>query len=928
MTTIHDEPPLIICSTARIAWHVQQQLQCQQAETGQPHWQSAHVTTLGAWLSDAMEQSLLLGEIATEDAPMGELSSMQETILWEQAITASLKQHVAADLFDVSGLASAAQEANRLIIEWDLSLTPDVSTEETTQFLVWRQRFQSLCKASGMLESVRFRSWQLGCIEAGMGQLPSAVAMAGFDRPSPHILKLMQLLEQRGVQVSTHRLTYEEPQTCEQIALASQEAECRAAIAWAVARLQENPQAKLGIVVPELSVLRTRLAAWLDEAFHPSTIHPALHAQPRCYEFSLGTSLARQPIIHAAMGLLRLAWQHERIQQTDIAPLLHSPFWSNPAEANARAQLDADMRRTLPLTISQSRLLSYVTAKLEGEHPLPIAQLVEDFTALVNHANQQPKRLMPSAWMQVFESALAITHWPTGRSLSSVEYQALTAWQGVMTQLATLDHLLGQLTAQEALKRLYQACLAQIFQPESTNVPAIQLMGLLESVTEPLDAIWVMGMNDHQWPPLARPNALISATLQRDAGTPNSCSEVQLDYAHDIHARLIRSARHVLFSYAEKDGERELRPSPLLKDMPVLPSSVDRTLPWQTLAEQLVRMRHQTWEWLDDAQAPPVLEQEHVSGGTGLLKAQAICPAWAFYQYRLHARALDQAENGLDVMERGTLVHAVLAKFWSGKTSEDLLALSDQQLQTLIAEDAKGVLATFNEEKSGAFSEAFLNLEAERLTRLVCGWLMEVERKRPQGFEVVACEQAHRIPIEGIDVTLIVDRIDRLEDGRAVVMDYKTGRQLDFKNWAQARITEPQLPIYAAFLMGDSEVGAVCFAKVRISDYAFVGLAAAEELVQGAMVFNSKQGRGVWDEAQFPDWPSILAHWKTSITAIARAVKVGDAAVRFDDEKQLAYCEVLPLLRLPERQLQFERPELVTAYLTDAIQASSEGRTT
>jgi exodeoxyribonuclease-5 len=42
---------------------------------------------------------------------------------------------------------------------------------------------------------------------------------------------------------------------------------------------------------------------------------------------------------------------------------------------------------------------------------------------------------------------------------------------------------------------------------------------------------------------------------------------------------------------------------------------------------------------LHDAKAPAVGEGERVRGGTGLLKAQALCPAWAFYQYRLGARA-------------------------------------------------------------------------------------------------------------------------------------------------------------------------------------------------------------------------------------------------------------------------------------------------
>ncbi len=40
---------------------------------------------------------------------------------------------------------------------------------------------------------------------------------------------------------------------------------------------------------------------------------------------------------------------------------------------------------------------------------------------------------------------------------------------------------------------------------------------------------------------------------------------------------------------------------------------------------------------------------------------------------------------------------------------------------------------------------------------------------------------------------------------------------------------------------------------------------------------------------------------------IATEIKAGEASVKFSDKNALSYCEVLPLLRLPERQLQFER---------------------
>jgi exodeoxyribonuclease-5 len=269
-------------------------------------------------------------------------------------------------------------------------------------------------------------------------------------------------------------------------------------------------------------------------------------------------------------------------------------------------------------------------------------------------------------------------------------------------------------------------------------------------------------------------------------------------------------------------------------------------------------------------------------------------------------------------MERGNLVHAVLAKYWQG---HDAAYLQDSIPETLRAEllgISQAVLEAFNTERDHAFSETFLSLEAERLSKLVYAWQIEVEMLRPQGFEVQACEEEHNIEIEGIGIKLIIDRIDTLDDGRLLVIDYKTGRQLDYKNWAQPNITEPQLPIYAAFILqaqdGDtSEIGAVCYAKVSSADHEIIGIAATDELVQGVVVFDDKRGRKIFDETSFSDWQSIITHWKSTITATAISLKSGDAAVRFEDEKQLAFCDITPLLRLPERQLQFERKNKGTA---------------
>ncbi|MGV0952642.1 MAG: hypothetical protein ACOYB3_18495, partial [Azonexus sp.] len=49
-------------------------------------------------------------------------------------------------------------------------------------------------------------------------------------------------------------------------------------------------------------------------------------------------------------------------------------------------------------------------------------------------------------------------------------------------------------------------------------------------------------------------------------------------------------------------------------------------------------------------------------------------------------------------------------------------------------------------------------------------------------------------------------------------------------------------------------------------------------------------------------WIAVITHWRERLHAVAKEVKVGQAGVMFADEKSLKYCEVLPLLRLPERR--------------------------
>ena len=927
-----DGEAVVLCASLRLARNLRRDHDQLQRARGKTHWYPLRALTVAQWLDGLIQESLLVGEIAAATAPRLVLDGFQERILWDRAIgaLAELEGGALAELeggtpgesgggsagsgameetlFDREGLAVAAAEANALMAAWNIRvpLAAAEQSQETRQFLRWREEFRRICDAAGWFDAARYLDWQIDCLKGGAGRLPRQLALAGFDRYNPQEARLAQVLVQRGVAVLELEQGLPEVARTTVASLPDRGAECRAAVAWARRQLLENPAARLGIVVPELGALRQGLAALLDDALDPQALRPALAEMPRRYNFSLGLPLARQPCVAVALQLLACA-VNGRVSQEEFTALLRAPYWSaDVAEADGRARLDALMREQLAPTLSFERMLRFI--RKSAERGLPVGRLLGHLEAFKAALAAQPARQVPSSWALGCRALLDAIGWPGERSLSSHEYQAGRAFAAALDSLAGLDTLLGRVTLAEARRRLAQICRERIFQPETIGDPPVQVMGLLEIADTPLDAIWVMGMNEHLWPPPARPNPLLPAELQRLARAPNASAEVQREFAQVIQRRLLRSAPRLWFSWARGEADRLLRPSPLLSAI-----TLDDALGVADTLSALPMLADGqiggACESIADERAPPLAPGETIRGGAKLLQAQAICPAWAFYRYRLGAKSLETPAEGLDARARGNLLHAVLERFWRARGSAELQAMSTVELDAAVVLAIAEALAEFNAALDEPLAPRLIALERERLLVLVVEWLA-LEAQRGAAFRVVAQEQEAQVDIEGIAVRLRVDRIDELDDGRRVIIDYKSGGQVSPASWAAERIDEPQLPIYAAFLPAPAYEGvtvaegiaAVVFARVRLDECAFVGIATDGGLLP--KVAGLMDARKLFPEDQFPDWESLIAHWRSRIAAIAREIREGHAAVVFTDEKALAYCEVKPLLRLPEVRAQ------------------------
>jgi probable DNA repair protein len=258
---------------------------------------------------------------------------------------------------------------------------------------------------------------------------------------------------------------------------------------------------------------------------------------------------------------------------------------------------------------------------------------------------------------------------------------------------------------------------------------------------------------------------------------------------------------------------------------------------------------------------------------------------------RLGARALDEPEPGLNKLRRGILLHGVMELVWRNlKSHSQLCALPEDALSLAVREAVAGAIAEMARERPQTFTARFITLEQARLDQLVLGWL-EIEKQRAP-FTVVFPEKEQMASYGGLTIRIVPDRVDELEGGARVVIDYKTGTP-KINQWFGDRPDEPQLPIYA---LAQSNVAAVAFAQIRKDDARFLGIAA-----EAGLVPDVEPVAEIKEAAALGSWKALLAEWRRVIEALGEAFRTGDARVApKDGTKTCEYCDVKPLCRIRE----------------------------
>lgn len=856
----------VLCASPRLAQHLQDAYARWQLERGATIWPTPTMRTPEAFVAELGERHLLQRRIV-RGLTQEPLADAESALLWRLVVSESRSDQ---PLLREADAATLAHEAWRLCQDYGIRLPMPAANADVERFNQWAQAYRARCERLRRIDAADHRRALFDLIAAGELRAPRAVVFAGYDRFAPWLQRLAAALQSAGTQLFRLQSLCRSARIEARIA-GDAEQELRLAALWVRDQALARPEARIAVIVPDLRARRADLLRVFDQTLCASLDALDPPSTERPYNLSLGEPLAAIGLVQCARSLLRLCIG--AIDLAEAGTLLCSPYWNDgggndgggdhQAEQLASADLDRVLREQghlqvdLPLLRQLSRPMPALRARFDALSQLRPRGAAE-----------------PAEWVERFTHWLAAAGWPGERGLDSAEFQAMEAWRGLLRELGGLSRVAGRVAASGALMQLEQLARQRVFQPQTPPVN-IQILGALEAEGLDFDALWVIGLDDEHWPARRPANPFIPPELQRRLQLPHASSAQELAWAERMTLRWRESAADVVFSWASRDQDRELAPSPLIlaEAQAAVVHTIDAIAPAWRVAQACGRDEARA-----DDYAPAPEPGVPVPGGARLLGDQARCPFRAFATHRLGAQPLEQPGYGPNHFDRGTIVHRVLERLWRALRTQDALrALDPAQLEQRIAEAVATELERLAADSPQRFTPGLRRLEDERLRRLLGDWMaLEIERpaftvEQLEGSapEASAAEQAV-VRFGGLQLRLRPDRVDRLEDGSRLVLDYKTGSRRP-PPWRDGRPDEPQLLLYA---LTQGDVAGLAYARLRAGSIGLDGLGAHADIAPGV-----KDYAAVRETREASGWDALMGRWRGELETLAGEVRRGLASV-------------------------------------------------
>lgn len=866
-----DKDIVVLTANRRLSHHLHRQFnQYQLTQQKKTLWSTPTILPLKTWLANCWQQ---------HPACTGKLlSNFQEQWCWESIIRKSYNPSFFLSAKHTAMLAKGAWETLTL---WNIDLDEiNAINEEIKTFVQWAQKFKAIKAENGWLCAAELPKALLTLLGNTQFSLPQQIILVGFDEFAPVIQQLIDQMRQY-TKVTQYTPT-PKVASIHQIQLRDEEHELSTMAQWTKKHYDQNPNQRIGCIIPNLSKIRKIVDRVFTDMFAPHNTLPETNVTLPPFNISAGQTLNSFSIIRCALNVLDI--KLNAIAFENLSQLLRS-IYINSSTTNAcfAALLERDIRKLNQLHIRPTSLLPQLS-KLKNIFPK--ATFPARWEAFLKTYCQGPQQ-SPNQWTTAFINELTQIGWPGQRNLTSFEYQLVKRFEKIFEEFSELDSFTEPLSRQQALYMLHQLVAQTIFQPESPEQP-IQILGVLEATGIEFDALWIMNLSNESWPAAANPNPFLPIDLQRNYKMPHACANREFNYTQHLQNRLFNSAPNIIISSPMQQKDKQISPSRLIHHIPKI-NLEDLNLPYpKNLVEQIFESRQ--IESIEDNNAPQLTPHEKIHGGSSILQQQSLCPFRAFATVRLKAQSLCKPQFGLNAAERGTLVHQALEQIWKKlKTQDQLKSTVPTDLKRLVSSTVDAITKNYPLNQV-----QFLQIESKRLVALLMEWL-EFEKTRPP-FTVDQRESVRFVDIGDLSLQLKIDRIDKLADNSELIIDYKTSVNNNISDWFGERPQALQLPLYCVH--GSQHAFGLAYAQVRSGYMVFKGLIANDNpsnksfsKITTIEKFNNTNDRF--------NWRKTLNHWREVLLQLSSQFCLGHAQVEpIDENSACIYCDLQPFCRI------------------------------
>jgi probable DNA repair protein len=859
---------LVLTSNTRAARNLQREYADRRRAAGLAVWKSPEILPWSAWLKRLWNIQLYLGK--TDFSIL--LDDAQERLAWERIIGADRAS------LDAVSLARECVRAWQLLHAFDIPRERSLfqKTKDTATFFRWMAAYSSQCHKDGWLDEARLTD--AVAESAAANNSGQRIVLWEFDNFTPQQHRLLDRLRKADVRIE-FRHADGEPPSATRVLLDDAKSEIRLAAEWARSALENSQTTSIGIVVPNLHEVRATVERVLLEVLHPDALTISGTDRRRAFDISLGTSLAETPVIAAGLLLLEIAAGPVPLEKA--SRLLRSSFIGRTSELSARCLLDAQLRSENLGEVSLDVLDHWANKSTD------VPMFATAIRRLKRNLEALPRVQPAGRWSRDIVQLLTAADWPGTGTETSAEYQARRAFVDLPGRFARYDLVLEPLDFASMFRRFLDLARETVFQPENLGAP-IQVLGILEASGSNFDQLWVTGMHADAWPPPPNPSPFLSLQAQRAAQTTGSSSEERLEYARRVTARLLASAPDVTFSSPKRDGDQELTVSPLIANIPSREIASEFR---RVAAEELFEARSQVS--FADLTGPSVGEPRS-RGGTRIFQLQAACPFRAFAELRLGARELEMPTPGIDRRLRGGLLHKALEITWNQlQSSNALQSKSKIELEEIVNRSVATALSQSEASLLTGWEGQVAEIERRRLTGLILD-LLALESQRIAPFRLQEAEEWKFVELGGVSTQIKVDRVDVLEDGRYILLDYKSGKPT-VSSWDSTRPDEPQLPIYATRLK--DKLAAVAFVQIAKGEIQFKGYVKDDRLLPDLKAFDALSP----SRRPQPSWDALLATWEATLERLGREYREGRAEVDPKNPNETCeYCHLGMMCRIDE----------------------------